>query len=141
VPFYGQGMNCGFEDCRIFEDILNDSEDNWDIALDRYQVERKPNADAIADLAIENYKEMRDLVADENFLLRKKIEARLQSLFPGKWIPQYSMVTFNENIGYARARAVGIRQKEIMDRVMKDPDIKANWESLDFENIVNQLNA
>ncbi len=139
VPFYGQGMNCGFEDCRVFEDILNDTEDNWEVALNRYQESRKPNADAIADLAIENYTEMRDLVADENFLLRKQIESKLQSLFPGQWIPQYSMVTFNENISYSQAREVGIRQREIMDRVMDAPDIKSNWESLNFENIVNQL--
>lgn len=141
VPFYGQGMNCGFEDCRVFEDILNDTKDNWNVALNRYQEERKPNADAIADLAIENYIEMRDLVADENFLLRKQIEDKLQSLYPGQWIPQYSMVTFNENIGYARAKELGIRQREIMDNVMNDPDIRSNWESLNFENIVGQLNT
>ncbi len=139
VPFYGQGMNCGFEDCRIFDDILSDCNDNWDIALDRYQVARKENADAIADLAIDNYIEMRDHVADEKFLLRKQIEAKLHSLYPQQWVPQYSMVTFNENIGYAQAKELGMRQKEIMDEVMNDPGTNANWESLNFKNIISRL--
>ena len=75
VPFYGQGMNCGFEDCRVLVECLDDAQGSWSTALEAYQQLRKPNADAIADLAVENFVEMRDKVADERFLRRKKIEA------------------------------------------------------------------
>ncbi|MCW5910245.1 MAG: FAD-dependent monooxygenase, partial [Cyclobacteriaceae bacterium] len=71
VPFYGQGMNAGFEDCRILNDLLNQHRDNWDIALPEFQKLRKPDTDAIAQLALDNFIEMRDLVADADFLLRK----------------------------------------------------------------------
>ncbi len=139
VPFFGQGMNCGFEDCGILEDLLNQFDDNWDIVLPEYQLARKKNTDAIADLAIENYTEMRDLVADKLFLLRKQIEAKIHDLFPDKWIPQYSMVTFNEDISYAEARKIGQKQANIMDEVMKRPNILETWESMNYSEIVNQL--
>jgi kynurenine 3-monooxygenase len=139
VPFYGQGMNAGFEDCRILNKLLDEHNDDWDKVLDRFQELRKPDADAIADLAIENFIEMRDLVADENFLLRKRIEARLHELFPDRWIPQYSMVTFNPDIRYSTARARGREQSAIMDRVMADPQIHETWEDLDFASIVARL--
>jgi 2-polyprenyl-6-methoxyphenol hydroxylase and related FAD-dependent oxidoreductases len=139
VPFYGQGMNAGFEDCRILNKLLDEHIDDWDKVLDRFQELRKPDADAIADLAIENFIEMRDLVADENFLLRKRIEARLHELFPDRWIPQYSMVTFNPDIRYSTARARGREQSAIMDRVMADPQIHETWEDLDFASIVARL--
>jgi kynurenine 3-monooxygenase len=82
VPFYGQGMNAGFEDCRILNDLLNLHNDDWDIVLAEFQKLRKPDADAIARLALDNFIEMRDLVADSDFLLRKKIEGKLYELFP-----------------------------------------------------------
>ena len=75
VPFYGQGMNAGFEDCFVFNEILDHHESNWEEVLPAFQKSRKPDADAIADLAIENFTVMRDKVADESFLIRKKIEA------------------------------------------------------------------
>lgn len=139
VPFYGQGMNCGFEDCRIFNEILDKCDDNWNIALEKYQTQRKPDADAIADLALQNFVEMRDLVTDEAFLVRKQIETRLYELFPDKWIPQYSMVTFNEQMRYSEALANGKKQNAIMNKIMERKEIFRNWESLDFEDIVNQL--
>ncbi len=139
VPFYGQGMNCGFEDCRVFNDILDECDDNWNIALEKYQTQRKPDADAIADLALQNFVEMRDLVADEAFLVRKQIEDRLYDLYPDKWIPQYSMVTFNEQMRYSEAFEKGKKQKAIMDKIMERKAIFRNWELLDFEDIVNQL--
>ena len=141
VPFYGQGMNSGFEDCRVLNDLLNEHDDNWDIVLDKFQKLRKPDADAISDLALKNFIEMRDLVADENFLLRKKIEAKIYEQFPQKWIPLYSMVTFKEDMRYSEALATGEKQKAIMDKVMADKNIAKNWESLDFKSIVDQLKA
>ncbi|HEU5293070.1 MAG TPA: kynurenine 3-monooxygenase, partial [Cyclobacteriaceae bacterium] len=83
--------------------------------------------------------EMRDLVGDTNFLLRKKIEAKLHELYPEKWIPLYSMVTFHDTMRYSQAYQVGQQQKKIMDEVMRTPNIEATWNALNFEEIVNQL--
>lgn len=139
VPFFGQGMNAGFEDCRILNQLLDQQQDNWEAVLPVFQQQRKPDADAIAQLALNNFIEMRDLVADKEFLLRKKIEAKLHELYPAKWIPLYSMVTFYENIRYSDAYATGLKQKQIMDEVMGRPNIETTWESLGFEEIVNKL--
>lgn len=139
VPFFGQGMNAGFEDCRILNEMLDREQDNWEKVLPLFQQNRKPNADAIAQLALDNFIEMRDLVADEEFLLRKKIEAKIHEQFPKRWIPLYSMVTFYDNIPYAVAYQTGQKQKAIMDEVMKTPDLASRWQSLNLEEIVNRL--
>lgn len=139
VPFYGQGMNAGFEDCRILNDMLSEYKDNWDRVLTEFPKKRKPDTDAIAQLAFDNFVEMRDLVADPEFLLRKKIESKIHALYPDKWIPLYSMVTFKDDLGYADAYQAGQRQKQIMDTVMQQPDIATKWETLNFQEIVDQL--
>lgn len=139
VPFYGQGMNSGFEDCRVLNDMLEEHSDDWETVLPLYQATRKPDADAILDLALQNFIEMRDLVADEYFLTRKKIEAKLNTEYPDQWIPLYSMVTFQEDIRYSEAIERGRQQKLIMDEVMKRPDILAKWEEADLLEIVNRL--
>ncbi len=140
VPFYGQGMNAGFEDCRVLNDLLNKYKDDWDKVLPEFEELRKADADAIAQLALDNFVEMRDLVGDADFLLRKKIEAKLHQLFPDQWIPLYSMVTFHEDIRYSEALTIGGKQKVIMDEVMKTPEIDKKWQELDFGKIVDQLN-
>ena len=139
VPFFGQGMNAGFEDCRILNELLNRYDDQWKKVLPQFQHERKKDADAIAQLALDNFIEMRDLVADADFLLRKKIEAKLHQLYPAQWIPLYSMVTFHDNMPYSMAYETGQKQKKIMDEVMKRPGIEKNWESLDFKSIIESL--
>jgi kynurenine 3-monooxygenase len=139
VPFFGQGMNAGFEDCRILNDLLNQHDDTWNHVLPLFQQMRKKDTDAIAQLALDNFIEMRDLVADADFLLRKKIEAKLNQLFPTQWIPLYSMVTFHDSMPYSMALETGQKQKKIMDEVMKRKGIEANWESLDFKAIVDLL--
>lgn len=139
VPFYGQGMNAGFEDCRVLNDLLTAHNGCFDTALQAFEQVRKPDADAVAQLALDNFVEMRDLVADEQFLLRKKIEARLHALFPTRWIPLYSMVTFRDEVRYSDAYHTGQRQKQIMDEVMKTPGLAATWAELDFAAIVNRL--
>ncbi|CAN5389577.1 NAD(P)/FAD-dependent oxidoreductase [soil metagenome] len=139
VPFYGQGMNAGFEDCRVLNDLLNKYKDDWDKVLPEFEELRKADADAIAQLALDNFVEMRDLVGDADFLLRKKIEAKLHQLFPDQWIPLYSMVTFHEDIRYSEALTIGGKQKVIMDEVMKTPEIDKKWQELDFGKIVDQL--
>lgn len=139
VPFYGQGMNAGFEDCRILNDLLNQHRDHWQTVLPEFQKLRKPDTDAIARLALDNFIEMRDLMADADFLLRKKIEGKLYELYPDKWIPLYPMVTFMDSMRYSDALRTGQKQKLIMDEVMKTPDLANTWQSLDFKAIVMQL--
>lgn len=139
VPFFGQGMNAGFEDCRIVNEMLTHFNDDWKKVLPEFERTRKKDADAIAKLALDNFIEMRDLVADAEFLLRKKIEARLHQLYPTRWIPLYSMVTFYDSMPYSAAYETGQKQKKIMDEVMKQPGLEKNWEALDFEKIVEKL--
>lgn len=141
VPFFGQGMNAGFEDVRELNALLDTYKDDWNHVLPAFQIQRKPNADAIAQLALDNFIEMRDLVNDPEFILRKKIEARLHQLYPNKWIPLYSMVTFQENIPYSVAYATGQKQKKIMEEVIKQPGVEKEWENLNFEEIVAKLDA
>jgi kynurenine 3-monooxygenase len=139
VPFYGQGMNAGFEDCRQLNQLLDEYGDDWNQVLPLFQEKRKPNADAIAKLALDNFIEMRDLVNDADFILRKKIETKLHELFPERWIPLYSMVTFHEDIPYSVAYETGQKQKRIMEDVLKLPSIENNWLQLDFASIVERL--
>jgi kynurenine 3-monooxygenase len=128
VPFYGQGMNCGFEDCMIFQEMLDDANGNWDGLLSAYSKTRVPDGNAIIDLSLMNYIEMRDLTANPEFLLRKKIEAKFSNLYPEKWIPLYSQVTFS-HIRYNKVIENGKAQNAIMEQVMKMPNIEANWDS------------
>jgi kynurenine 3-monooxygenase len=139
VPFYGQGMNAGFEDCRILNELLARHDDDWPAALQAFGSLRKEDGDAIAQLAFDNFIEMRDLVADPSFLLRKKLEAKLHELYPDKWIPLYSMVTFHPQLRYSEAYRMGKKQEHIMDEVMKKPGIAEHWQDLNFREIVEQL--
>lgn len=127
VPFFGQGMNCGFEDCRILDELLEQEGENWTAILQQYQQLRKPDGDAIADLAINNFTEMREKTADPVFLLQKKIEARLHEKYPDRWIPAYSQVTFSPHIRYSEALRRGQAQEMIMQEVMREKDIAARW--------------
>ncbi|KAA3440124.1 FAD-dependent oxidoreductase [Rufibacter hautae] len=119
VPFYGQGMNAGFEDCTVLRGLLEQHQDNWETIFQTFQDVRKPNTDAIADLAVYNFIEMRDKVADPRFLLQKKIEAKITAQYPDSWLPLYSMVTFSPDLPYAEALANGQRQEEIMRVLME----------------------
>jgi len=136
VPFFGQGMNCGFEDCRILDELIGRYGDDWKTILQEYQTLRKPDADAIADLAINNFTEMREKTADPKFLLQKKIEARLHEKYPDKWIPAYSQVTFSPQIRYSEALKRGQLQEAIMQEVMELPGIEQNWDSEEIEKMI-----
>lgn len=139
VPFYGQGMNAGFEDCFELEKFLDKHSQNWNIAIPEFAKHRKPDGDAISELALQNFIEMRDLVADENFLLRKKIEKKIYEKHPDKWIPLYSMVTFS-NLRYSEALSIGKNQELIMNEIMKMPNIHDNWDNPEIEAyILNKL--
>ena len=139
VPFFGQGMNCGFEDCRVLDELIEQNEDDWETILQQYQTLRKPDADAIADLAINNFTEMRDRTADPKFLLQKKIEARLHEKYPEKWIPAYSQVTFSPYIRYSEALQRGQKQEAIMQEVMKMDDIEVKWNSKEVEQMILKM--
>lgn len=136
VPFFGQGMNCGFEDCRILNGLIDVHQGDWVKILAEYQQLRKPDGDAIADLALNNFIEMRDKVGDPAFLLQKKIEAWFSGKYPDKWIPAYSQVTFSPQIRYSEALRNGQRQERIMQQVMALPDIENNWNSSAVETLM-----
>jgi kynurenine 3-monooxygenase len=139
VPFYGQGMNCGFEDCYILDSLIEKlGTTTWELVFAKFQKIRKPDTDAISQLAMENFEEMKEQVADPKFVIRKKIEAKLHSLYPKDWIPLYTMVTFSD-MPYSEAYILGKLQEKIMDRVMSDPLITENWDKMDYEDIINQL--
>ena len=140
VPFYGQGMNCGFEDCVVLNELITKHSENWDAIMPEYQHLRKPDGDAIADLAIANFIEMRDKTADPKFLLQKKIEARFNEKYPDKWVPLYSMVTYSPHIRYSTALKEGNRQEAIMQKIMAMPEIDKIWDSESVEKaILSQL--
>lgn len=128
VPFYGQGMNCGFEDCRLFDELLNICDDDLTLAFKKYTELRKPSGDSVQELSLDNFIVMRDKTADPRFLLQKKIEKKFANLYPEKWIPLYSMVSFT-NIPYDKALKVGKKQHEIMQVIMRDPNIEKKWEN------------
>ncbi len=134
VPFFGQGMNCGFEDCRILDELIDKHNEDWTNILNEYQNLRKPDADAIADLAVNNFTEMRDKTGNPQFLLQKKIEARLHEKHPQQWIPAYSQVTFSPHIRYSEALQRGNKQEAIMQQIMQIPNIENIWNSQEIEN-------
>lgn len=127
VPFYGQGMNCGFEDVNELDEILCANE-NWDEALDKFQQQRKPNADAIAALALHNYIEMRDLSGRKDFQLRTQIEKKIAEKFGNKFMTHYAMVTFSD-LSYSEAQQRGAKQNELLDKIMALQNIEENWDS------------
>jgi kynurenine 3-monooxygenase len=139
VPFYGQGMNCGFEDCVVMDKLMTKHGEDWTKIFAEFQTLRKPDGDAIAELAIDNYIEMRDKVADPKFLLQKKIEAKFSDKYPDKWTPLYVMVTYRTDLRYSEALSRGKRQEEIMQKVMSMPDIEKKWDSEEVEKAI--LNA
>lgn len=115
VPFFGQGMNAGFEDCSALGELL-DKKLDWRTLFAELEKRRKPNTDAIADMAVENFVEMRDTVADPKFQLKKQVGFELEKRHPGKFIPRYAMVVFHPEIPYAEAR----RRSEIQDRMLEE---------------------
>ena len=139
VPFYGQGMNSGMEDCSVLSELLDamNSPQDWANTMQQYTALRKPSGDAILELALRNYIEMRDKTGDPSFLLRKKIEAKLAAKFPGRWLPLYSQVTFSHT-PYEQALKAGKRQDRIMEKVLAQEGIEDDWDRPEtFESILN----
>jgi kynurenine 3-monooxygenase len=121
VPFYGQGMNAGFEDCRILMDLAEDRNYRWEDVFEVFQEIRKKDTDAISDLAMDNFIVMRDNVSDDRFLERLAYERELNRTYPDQWVPLYSMVTFSD-IPYNRAKELGDLQRKAMDTYDWNPD-------------------
>jgi kynurenine 3-monooxygenase len=141
VPFYGQGMNCGFEDCKELGELIEQYQGDWTKIFPAYQQKRKSNADAITELAKRNFVEMSELSGDPVFLLQKKIEARFHEMYPELWIPLYSMVTFSPQLPYAKALAIGDQQKAIMREIMQIPDIENCWQEEFVYQSLHQLSV
>lgn len=138
VPFYGQGMNAGFEDISVLNEMIAKYGDNWKTIFQEYQKSRKPNADAIAELSYRNFVEMSSKTADEKFLLQKKIEKAFSDKHPDKWIPLYSRVTFSDR-PYAEALAIGDYQNSIMEQILKMDNIEDIWDSETVEDKILEL--
>jgi kynurenine 3-monooxygenase len=138
VPFYGQGMNAGFEDITVLNEMMQLYGNDWKKILSEYQKSRKPNADAIAELSYRNFMEMSTKTADEKFLLQKKIEKVFSDKYPDLWIPLYSRVTFSDR-PYAEALAIGDAQNAIMEEVLRMDNIESIWDSVEVENKILEL--
>jgi kynurenine 3-monooxygenase len=137
VPFYGQGMNAGFEDCSVLAGLLDEYGDDWGKIMPQYQQKRKPNGDAVAQLALFNFIEMRDKVADPKFLERKKIEKELGMRYPQQFISVYEMVSFS-HIPYNTAIRCIEAQDKLLHRIMDGGDFWGNIADADY---VNSLGA
>lgn len=138
VPFYGQGMNAGFEDIYVLNQLMQDYGDDWEMIFREYQERRKPNGDAIAELSYRNFLEMSSKTADPGFLLQKKIEKRFAERNPDLWIPAYSRVTFSDR-PYTEALAIGDDQEAIMKQIMAIPEIEEKWDSVEVEEKIKTL--
>jgi kynurenine 3-monooxygenase len=118
VPFFGQGMNAAFEDVRILAESFEQGGQDFDDALTAFSAARKPHADAIADMAVENFVEMRDRVGQPDFLYHKRVEQALHALFPQRVTPLYNLVSFS-NVPYAEARRLGLQLDRKVDEVAR----------------------
>lgn len=122
VPFFGQGMNCGFEDCSVLWQLMQQFPNDWPTICHEYERMRKPNGDAVQDLSLDNYLVMRDRVADPDFLLVQKMERRINFLYPDSYFPLYSMVAFT-NIEYATALHKGKQQENFIKTLIDEHGI------------------
>ena len=140
VPFYGQGMNAGFEGCFVLDQLMQKHGEDWNACFDEYSKIRKPDGDGVQDLSMHNFIVMRDKTADPKFLLQKKIELHFSKKYPDKWLPLYSMVSFS-TIRYSEAWKIGQQQEKLMQKVMDVPNIEDKWESDEVEKLMLSLIA
>jgi len=140
VPFYGHGMNAGFEDITVLHTLMEKHGDDWTAIFKEYENSRKPNADAIAELSYRNFMEMSSKTADGKFLLQKKIEKWFSEKHPDKWLPLYSRVTFSLD-PYSEALEIGDFQNKIMEEILAQQNIEKNWESDEIEEKILSLLA
>ena len=122
VPFHGQGMNLAFEDCIILDQVLDNPNADWEKVFKVYETEQIANANAIADMALENYIEMRDTVRDPKYLLRRELSFALERRLPKRFIPRYSMIMFHDEIPYSVAQERGLAQQKLLERLTEGVD-------------------
>jgi kynurenine 3-monooxygenase len=137
VPFHGQGMNAAFEDCSVLDSLL-DHHSQWASLFTEFSAARRPNATAIAAMALENYTEMRDTVLDASFVRRKEIAMDLERRFPDRFIPRYSMVMFHPEIPYAEALRRGSIQAEILAELDEKRDARGNTDLTLARKLIEQ---
>lgn len=135
VPSYGQGANCGFEDCSVLADCVAASRGDWHRAFAEYQRLRKPNADAIGELALDHFHELRDLLGTQEFLLRKEIERWLEEAHPDRYRSLYSLISFTQ-VPYAEALRLDKRQRGLVDRLMGIPQIRQRLGGAEVRSLV-----
>lgn len=138
VPFFGQGMNAGFEDCSVLSELMDEHGDDWKTILPKFEEMRKPNTDAIADLALNNFVEMRDLVADAHFLNKKRIEKMIAQKYPDRYISPYQMVSFS-HIPYAEALQNGRKINQVLDELTQEPNLEAKFDSKEIQSKVQSI--
>jgi kynurenine 3-monooxygenase len=139
VPFYGQGMNASFEDVVEFDAVLDKFEGDWETIFSEYEKTRKKDTDAIADLAIDNFHEMKDHVGQAIFQEKRKIEMALEREFPDEYSSKYSLVTFNEHIGYREAMLRGRAQDKAILNMLADGDISTIMTEGNLKTILNKV--
>ncbi|WP_242085661.1 FAD-dependent oxidoreductase [Aestuariivivens sediminis] len=136
VPFYGQGMNASFEDVVELDSILEENHNDWEAVFAAYQKTRKKDTDAIAELAIDNFYEMRDHVANPIFQKKRKLEMALEKEFPEIYYSKYALVTFNEHIGYREAMIKGRAQDKAILKLLTNNAIQ---EEDDLKSILKKV--
>jgi kynurenine 3-monooxygenase len=137
LPFYGQGMNSGFEDC-VSLDTLMDETENIEELFATFQNQRKPNTDALAKLSYNNFLEMRDHVKSPQFLLRKKIDGLLGEKYSDIWTPLYTMVAFR-NLPFEEIFEISQWQNRVLDKIMQISDLEDYWQDFDYEPIFGEI--
>lgn len=120
VPFYGQGMNASFEDVVVFDECVEEHDGDWPKIFEAYQAKRKKDTDAIADLAVDNFHEMKEHTASELFQKKRKLEVAFETQLPEKYNSKYSLVTFNEDIPYSEAMRRGRAQDKAILNLLSD---------------------
>lgn len=140
VPSYGQGANCGFEDCSVLYDSLQLSAGDWGRTFQEFEESRKPNADAIADLALEHFHELRDFVGSSQFLLRKELERWINALYPDRYAPLYSLISFT-NVPYAEAMRRDREQRQLVDQLLAIPNVRERLGNPDILEPVDRFMA
>jgi kynurenine 3-monooxygenase len=144
VPFYGQGMNASFEDVVEFDAVLDENLDHWEAIFKTYEKQRKKDTDAIADLAIDNFHEMKSHIGQQIFQEKRKIEMALEKQFPENYSSKYSLVTFNEHIGYREAMLKGRAQDKAILNMLTDGDISTALDMTDknsLKTILDKVNT
>jgi kynurenine 3-monooxygenase len=147
VPFYGQGMNASFEDVVEFDTFLDEHKGDWEATFKAYENSRKKDTDAIADLAIDNFHEMKGHVNNAIFREKRNLEMAFEQHFPKDYSSKYSLVTFNENIGYHEAMSRGRAQDKAILNMLTENEIELNPEATKDElykilqKVITETNA